>query len=703
MSPRSARVAWVVFLTSMAMYGIGLVYSWLVRDQTGGSDWAGHGGLLENAVLTAALASFSVVGLLIATRRPGNRIAWVMLATGFAWALPSAVGGYTTYGYAIRALPWQLPLLAVGQPVWIPAVGLPATFGIFLFPDGHLPSPRWRWLGWLSAIAIVAATIGTWFSSSPLVTNGTPKTVPNPLAVPPFSTLLAPLGAFVFALLICMIASAVSLLMRLRRAHGEVRAQLRWLAYAAVVVGTVYAVIVILSTAMPDTPGWLGVLQFSALSVFGLIPVSIGFAVLKYRLYDIDVVISKTVVFGALAAFITVVYVAVVVGIGTLLGDPTDPVLSVGATIAIALLFAPVRARVRRFANRLVYGERATPYEVMAGFSKRVAGTLSVEEVLPGMAEAAATGVGARVAQVRVLATEGERVVRWPLDAEAPASWDRSLEVRHQGDTVGGIDVAKDATDPLTAAEARLLEDLASQAGLALHNVRLADELALRTAELAQQTERLAASRQRLVAARDEQRRRLEREISEGPAARLRGIGHDLERARRLTAEDPTRAAELLDRLGERSNATLEALRDLARGIFPPLLVDKGVVAALEAHIRKVGADAWVEASPAFSERRFDADVEACLYFCCLQAIQNVLRHAGNAPTIVRLDASEEGVTFEVADEGPGFDPQTTLEGAGRAIIRDRVEALDGVLDVRTERGRGTVVAGRLPWQAVPA
>jgi signal transduction histidine kinase len=269
---------------------------------------------------------------------------------------------------------------------------------------------------------------------------------------------------------------------------------------------------------------------------------------------------------------------------------------------------------------------------------------------------------------------------------------------------VGGLDVAKEGNDPLTAAEARLLEDLASQAGFALHNVRLTHELARRTAELAHRTDRLAASRQRLVAARDEQRRRLEREISEGPAASLRGIGDDLERARRLSEEDPVQAAELLDRLGERSNATLEALRDLARGIFPPLLVDKGVVAALEAHVRKVGADARVVALPAFAERRFDADVEACLYFCCLQAIQNVLRHAGNAPTTVRLDASEDGVTFEVADEGPGFDPATTPEGAGRAIIRDRVEALDGVLDVRTERGRGTVVAGRLPRQvAVPA
>ena len=171
---------------------------------------------------------------------------------------------------------------------------------------------------------------------------------------------------------------------------------------------------------------------------------------------------------------------------------------------------------------------------------------------------------------------------------------DVTLPVRHHGDDIGAIEVSKPKGDPVSAAERALLDDLASQAGLALHNVRLTDELTIRTDELAEQSIRLAASRQRLVTARDEQRRRLEREIREGPSAQLVEIRRGVEAVSGLVATDPARAAAELDRLGADANLALESLRDLARGIFPPLLVDKGAVAALEAHARKVGVNATV-------------------------------------------------------------------------------------------------------------
>jgi signal transduction histidine kinase len=155
---------------------------------------------------------------------------------------------------------------------------------------------------------------------------------------------------------------------------------------------------------------------------------------------------------------------------------------------------------------------------------------------------------------------------------------------------------------------------------------------------------------------------------------------------------------EQLDPLVERANDTLDGLRDLARGVFPPLLADQGVVPALEAHIRKVGAHTTVEA-PDLAGRRFDADVEACAYFCCLQAIQNVLRHAGNAPSRVRLELDGEELAFEISDDGPGFDVAHTSRGMGLQIIQDRVDALEGSLAVRSD-GSGTTVAGRIPTAA---
>ena len=152
-----------------------------------------------------------------------------------------------------------------------------------------------------------------------------------------------------------------------------------------------------------------------------------------------------------------------------------------------------------------------------------------------------------------------------------------------------------------------------------------------------------------------------------------------------------------MDELGEEANAALESLRDLARGIFPPLLADQGIAPALEAHIRKVGARARVEAAASFTAQRFDDDTEACVYFCCLQAIQNVLRHAGNASSNVALSCDDEFVTFEVRDDGPGFAVATTARGMGIDIMQDRVDALEGNLEIESSPGEGTRVHGRIP------
>ena len=159
-------------------------------------------------------------------------------------------------------------------------------------------------------------------------------------------------------------------------------------------------------------------------------------------------------------------------------------------------------------------------------------------------------------------------------------------------------------------------------------------------------------------------------------------------------------AEERLDALTARANDTLEGLRDLARGIFPPLLADKGVVAALEAHIRKVGANAEVHATPTFTAQRFDADVEACLYFCALQAIQNVMRHAGNTACTWNSRPTARAIRFSLSDRGPGFDPTTTPRGMGMDIMQDRIDALEGTLVVTSAPGAGTTIAGTVPIEA---
>jgi signal transduction histidine kinase len=324
-----------------------------------------------------------------------------------------------------------------------------------------------------------------------------------------------------------------------------------------------------------------------------------------------------------------------------------------------------------------------------------------VDEALPQMAEAAARGVGAVAGRVRLfLPGGGERVVTWPEDAPASVPT-RAIEVRHQGEPIGEVAVTKAPGDALLPAEEALLQDLASQAGLALHNVRLTDELEARLEELAIQADQLKASRQRLVTARDAQRRGLERDIREGPRHMLTAIATGVDRARDLAASSPADADAELERLGEQANATLEGLRDLARGIFPPLLADKGIVAALDAHIRKTGVRATLEIGPGFTDLRFDDRTEACVYFCCLQALQNVVRHAGNAESVVRLSTAGDSISFQVADRGAGFDPVSTDRGMGLQIMQDRVDALGGSFEVASGAGAGTTVSGRIPARAL--
>jgi signal transduction histidine kinase len=647
-----------------------------IENAWAGSSWVDP---LVWAPLGLACAA---VGSLLWLRRAGGVIAGLFVYMSIGLSSGILLLAYAR-GAAARGVPgasWAAWLFQV-------SLGLSLSFYLILqlFPTGAPLSSRWRILVWLTVAGIAIAVLTPALGATTEFADNFPN-VQHPLDVLPadLTNLLDNVGGM--ATLVLFVASAVEIVLRFRRSSGDQRAQMKWFAAAAALAAGGFAVGFVVR---PDDPAF----AFALLSP--LIPIAAGVAILKYHLYDIDVVISKTVLFALLAVFIATVYVAIVVGIGSIFGTTTSAALSLAATVVIAVLFQPVRARANRVANRLVYGDRATPYEVMAGFSERVADTVSTDQVLPQMAEAAGRGVGAVEATVRVRLPAGsDRIERW-----SSASGDRTgdpwtVAITYQGEIVGDVTVAKPANDPLAPAEQQLLRDLGAQAGLALHNVRLTEELSIRLRELDEQAAALRVSRERLVTARDAQRRGLQRDIHEGPEHQLIDIRRSLEAADR---------PEQLDGLIDQANDTLEGLRDLARGIFPPLLAEQGVVAALVAHIRKVGAHATVEASDAFGARRFDPDMEAGVYFCCLQAIQNVIRHAGNAACVIRLDLDGDEIAVEIHDSGPGFDVVATPRGMGLQIMQDRVDALDGVLDVTSDAVNGTTVHIRIPVRELEA
>jgi signal transduction histidine kinase len=685
MSPRDARVAW-----SLATVTVALLLASGALAASGGSAPLNVTGI----VLILAFAAYAVVGAVVLSRRPGHPVGRWFLVLGLGGAVTIFTAGWAEH---VPLLPGRMVAAWITSWSWSAFV-VPIAFVFLTFPDGTYQSRRWRWVARLAWLTIAVFVIGG--ALSPTLHVSESLDLPNPIGIEALRDTPLEEGAigWLFAF-IALPTAAASIVVRFRRARGEERQQLKWLAFAAAVLAIGFVTVSLLSgdeepSDLALLPMFLGMLLF---------PFATGLAILRYRLYDIDVVINKAVVYGGLAAFITGVYVAVAVGVGTLVGAGDEPnvALQVAATALVAIAFQPVRQRVQRFANRLVYGPRATPYEVMSEFSERVAGALAVRDALREMAQAAAEGIRAAHARVRLFLPRGERAVEWPEDASHDGAFDVAIPVRHIGEEIGEIAVRKAPGDPVTPAERALLDDLAAQAGLAMHNVRLAEELSVRAQELAEQSEQLRRSRERLITARDVQRRRLERDIREGPHRQLLTIGGRIRDASAVLEREPEAAAAVLDELGGQANDTLEGLRDLARGIFPPLLADRGIVPALEAHIRMVGANAVVEAEPGLIETRFDPDTEAAVYFCCLQAIQNVMRHADNARTSVMLSERDGELAFAISDEGRGFDPERVPRGMGLQIMQDRVDALGGELTVASAPGAGTTVAGRLPIRAL--
>ncbi len=652
-----------------------------------------------------AILAFSVVGAMIASRRRDNPIGWILCGVGLCFALGGLSGEYAIY--ALITEPGSLPggdLMAwLGTWIWPPGIILVFTYLLLLFPDGRLPSRRWRPVAWLAAVALLITVIPVavtgWPIRGPMLANiGEDAPAGSPAS---FEVAFNIQIGGILLMFLLGIASAASLIIRFRRATGDERAQLKWFAFA----GASVVVAFIASSPLFDVGGAEAVLPGVALS---MVPVAVGIAMLKYRLYDIDVVINKTVVVAVLAAFVTAVYLAIVVGIGAAIGTAGEPnvVLSIAATAVIALAFQPLRERARRLADRVVYGKRATPYEVLSEFSERMAGSYSTEDVLPRMARILGEGTGATRTEVWLrVGKDLQLAASWPHGAEPEKTplplpggeipefpeADRAFPVRHQAELLGALTLTKSPSEPVTPAEEKLLSDLASQAGLMLRNVRLTAELQARLVDL-------RASRQRLVAAQDEERRRLERDLHDGAQQQLVALAVKQRLAEGLVHKDPDKAAEILADLQAETAEALDNLRDLARGIYPPLLADKGLPAAMEAQARKVPMPVTVEAD---GLGRYPQEVEAAVYFCCLEALQNVVKYADAASALVSLSAEDGQLTFAVIDDGKGFDPAAKPPGSGLQGMADRVEALGGILEVRSEPGTGTTVTGRIPAGAL--
>jgi signal transduction histidine kinase len=629
--------------------------------------------------------TLAIAGFLISSRVPSNAIGWLLLAAGVGAALQELAQQYANYG--LFSSPGALPAADVAawitEWIWIPFMAILALYIPLLYPDGHLPSPAWRYV---AAVGTIGATLGTiFFALVPGDLESTPG-VRNPFGIESADWMRNVGDVVMIPFVLGLLGAVASLAIRYRRARGDERQQLKWLLLALSVLAVCFLIGVPYWTLSGEGTSSLDLIENVLVLALVAIPAAIGIAILKYRLYDIDLVIKKTVVYVILAVLLfalgaVVAWIAaglVVAGAG----DDAYAYLAAGIVVGVAVW--PLRKVATRIADRLVFGRRATPYQVLSEFSGRVAETYAADDVLLRMAQVLGDGVGADAATVWLKAGDGSHPgATWPPHAVEDRLPDDAIEVRHQGELLGALSVRLPASDPLTPTKERLIRDLAGQAGLVLRNATLIEDL--------------KASRQRLVAAQNEERRRIERNIHDGAQQQLVALAVKLRLADSLVGKDEARAHAMLTDLQAETTQALEDLRDLARGIYPPLLADKGLGAALESQARKSPVPVAIETD---GIGRYPQETEAAVYFSCLEALQNVAKYAEATGATVRLAQADGTLAFEVSDDGRGFDPAAVRHGTGLQGIADRLAALGGELTVRSAPGDGTTVAGRLPVEA---
>jgi signal transduction histidine kinase len=652
---------------------------------------------LANLYLTDLLlaASFATIGLLVTQRRSDNPIGWLFLAIAVVEGITVASNHYAIVGLdAAEPLPGTVWAAWLGY--WLISLVVPA--GLFLlllilFPSGRPLSRRW---GLLARAGVVYAVV---FALSEILTLGRMEVVSGIEVENPTNVVSLDFADWAWLPGLALLAAAVvGLVIRFHRSRGEERQQLRWFVFAvAASIGSMVTLVLLyLAMGAPEPePGWF-LIAITVIPLAGIgvgVPAACGIAVLRYRLWDLDVVIRKTVLYVTVALIVMVVFVLIVVATGGLVGRTRSAAVVAAALAGFA--FWPALRVARRVADRIVYGRRATPYEILTAFSDRMGEAYATDDVLPRLAQVLGSGTGAERARVWLrVGSELRPAASWPAgeaslaaiatagDALPAMPGESAVEIRDRGDLLGALSVIMPPNDPMDPSKERLVRDLASQAGLVLRNVRLVEEL--------------RASRQRLVAAQDQERRKLERNIHDGAQQQLVALAVKARLARALTEREPPKAAEMLAQIESETQDALEDLRDLARGIYPPLLADRGLSAALEAQARRSVVPVTVEAAVG----RYPQEVEATVYFCALEALQNVAKYANATSARVHVSHVNGHLEFTVSDDGDGFDTSSTRHGTGLQGMADRLDAVDGSLQVDSAVGRGTTVAGRVPVRA---
>lgn len=652
-SPGSARSGPRITAVSLMLLGVGLGATIALlrvteiaigRQHPTGEYW------LFNTIVAIV---FSVSGAAIALRRPGNPIGWAFIAG----ALGNGVAGIGGEYAVLTGDPTGTWLLAWA---WMP---LPLAIAVTLhtFPTGRAPTPRWRSVlvavvvAGLAGIVVQATSsqaIGSSLVTRPPITIGWPAWVS--------------VGSFV-VYPVALITGIASLVMRFRRSRGDERAQLKWLLVACVP----FIVLSIIGVG--------GVLV--SVATLLLIAVPVATAILRYRLYDIDLVISRALVYGVLGLLVAASYLVLATALGRLAGGDGAPLTTTGATVMAALVALAARQAVQQAIGRLLYGQRGDPLAVIGSVARRLESAGTPEGLLTGVVNDLREVL--KLDAVAVYAADGVLLAGSARPEEGPR-----LPLSHQGEPVGELDVWTARGDELKPGDLQLLQDLGPQLAVAIEAVRLKRDL--------------QQARERLVGALEDERRRLRRDLHDGLGPTLTAITLRADAATNLLAKDPARARQLLDELRRAAGDAIAEVRQLVHGLRPLALDELGLVGAIRE--QGVGVDRAGMAGPdvVFVEGPelppLPAAVEVAAYRIATEAITNAIRHAKAEHCRVRIVA-DTALEVEVTDDGRGWEGRL-IPGVGIQSMRERAADLGGTLTIEPVRGGGTTVRARLPLVA---
>jgi two-component system NarL family sensor kinase len=737
----ASRLAWSMWAACLALIALSLLLDFLLTRDILSYPWQ----LRINdrnlypiyAVLTGMLSLvYPTIGALIVSRLPRNSIGWIFCGVGLLYQLQHFALAYSNYA---ASEDFVLPgaEYAAWFSAWVGFAGLtlPGIFLLLLFPDGRLLSRRWRIVAWAAVSGATLAALADGFYPGRLLTHGY---IENPLGLmgmlgqqlTTYGSLAASKVLASALLLVSTLAALFSPLVRLRRASGDARQQLKWFLYAAVPAAVCLSAFLVevmfsnfTSNSMFKMMDWFSMFEkyavfsgydvtaadmFNATSyvpAFALLMLAVFacVAILRYRLYDIDLLVNRTLVYGSLSAGGVLIYVLTVVGLGALFQARGNLAVSLVATGVVAIMFQPLRSRLQRGINHLMYGERDDPSAVTSRLGQRIEATLAPEAVLPTVVETIAQAL--KLPYVAILLKEGEGF-RSAAAYGSPGAEPEVLPLVYQREEIGRLVIAPRAPgEQFSAGDRSLLEDLARQAEVVVHAVRL--------------TADLQSSREHLVATREEERRRLRRDLHDGLGPTLASFALKLDAARKLVRRKPEDAEEMLSRLKDQTQDTVSDVRHLVYGLRPPALDDLGLVSAIRQQAESHAFVADVYSGDALKEKTAEdgpvgfsleapgnlpslpAAVEVASYRIVQEAITNVARHARAKTCRIRLsvDRGAGMLDLEVKDDGVGM-PKNRVAGVGLSSMRERAEELGGTCDVEPDPGGGTRVLARLPLPA---